>query len=228
MFNGFYHALNAIGYNHPIHPALVSMPIGLVVGAFVLLLAAIVFRKPNLAVSARHVMILAFLFLIVTVAAGVVDWMHFYSGVWLFPIKVKVGLASLLFVLMVLAIILGAILKKPTSSIVVVVYALCFFTTVGLGYFGGNLVFGGRTLPLPAKYHAGQTIYSMNCSGCHPYGGNAIKPRSAILGSDKLDTLPKFVHWLRNARPPMPKFLPSRISDAQAQQLYQYLTHLHD
>ncbi|MDR3566559.1 MAG: cytochrome c [Syntrophobacteraceae bacterium] len=227
MFNGFYRALYAIGYTHPIHPTLVNMPIGLVVGALVLALAAVVCKNSPLAVSARHVVIVALIFLIVTAAAGVVDWMHFYSGVWLFQIKVKVWLAGFLFVLLVSAVVFGARLK-PASPILIGIYALSFFTVAALGFFGADLVFGGRTPPLPEQFRAGETVYRMNCSGCHPYGGNSVSPRKAVLGSDKLKDLETFVDWIRSPQPPMPTFAPDRISDVEAQQLYQYAKNLHD
>lgn len=227
MLDRFYQALETIGYTHPLHPSQVSMPIGLVVGALVLVLAALVLKKSHLAVSARHVVIMALFFLIITAAAGVMDWMHYYSGVWLFPIKVKVWLAGFLFVLLILASIAGERLK-PASPILIGIYVLSFLTVTALGFFGADLVFDGRTPPLPPQFHVGQTVYSMNCSGCHPYGGNAIKPRNAVLGSDRLKDLNTFVRWLRGPFPPMPPYPPDRISDADAQQLYQYTINLHD
>ena len=227
MRDRFYKAMDAMGYTHPVHPTLVNMPVGLVVGALVLMLAAIVFRKSQLAVSARHVVIVALFFLILTAAAGVMDWLHFFSGVWLFPIKVKVWLAGFLFVLLVLAIFAGGRLE-PTSPILVGIYVLSFFTVVTLGFFGAELVFGGRTPPLPKQFQVGETVYRMNCSGCHPYGGNVVKPRRAVLGSDELKDVKTFVAWIRNPQRPMPPFPPERISDADAQQLYQYVNNLHD
>ncbi len=227
MFDSFYRALYALGYTHPVHPALVSMPIGLVVGALVLALAAVVFKKSELAVSARHVMVVALVFAFIAAAAGVVDWMHFFHGVWLFPIKVKVGLASFLLVLLVLGVIFGGKVE-PTSPVLVSIYVLSFFTVVGLGFFGANLVFGGRTPPLPKQYQAGEMVYRMNCSGCHPYGGNVIAPRKAVLGSDKLDHFKTFLDWIRSPRPPMAAFPKAVISDADAQELYQYAKNLHD
>lgn len=227
MFNAFYRALYAIGYTHPIHPTQVSMPIGLVVGALVLALGAIVFKRSDLAVSARHVMIVALVFFFIAAGAGVVDWMHFFHGVWFFPVKVKVGLATFLFVLLVLGIILGGKLK-PASPILIGIYALSFFTVAGLGFFGADLVFGGRTPPLPKQFQAGEMVYRMNCSGCHPYGGNAIAPRKAVLGSDKFDNFKTFVDWIRAPRPPMVPFPKTGISDADAQQLYEYGKNLHD
>ena len=227
MLDGFYRALHALGYTHPVHPTQVDMPIGLVVGALVLVLAALVLRRPQLAVSSRHVVIVALIFLVITAAAGVADWMHFYSGVWLFPIKVKVGLAGLLFVLLALAAILGGRLK-PTSLILIGLYTLSFFTVVVLGYLGADLVFGGRTPPLPEKFHAGETVYRMNCCGCHPYGGNSVSPREAVLGSDQLNDFATFIGWIRGPASPMPPFPPDRISDVEARQLYEYVKNLHD
>jgi uncharacterized membrane protein len=227
MFDGFYRALYGLGYTHPVHPTQVNMPIGLVVGALVLALAAVIFKKAHLAVSARHVLVVALVFTIITAAAGFVDWMHFYDGVWFFPFVVKVWLAGLLFVLLVLGIVLGGRLK-PTSPILLSIYVLSFFTVVALGFFGADLVFGGRTPPLPKEFHAGETVYRMNCCGCHPYGGNAFYPRKAVLGSDKFNDLQTFIGWIRDPRRPMPPFPPARISDAEAQQLYLYGKNLHD
>jgi uncharacterized membrane protein len=61
MFDSVYQFLSKIGYNHPIHPPEVHMPIGLVVGALVFALTALLFRRPMLAQTARYCTILAFI-----------------------------------------------------------------------------------------------------------------------------------------------------------------------
>lgn len=225
MLNAFYRAMEAIGYNHPVHPTQVNMPIGLVVGALVLALAGVLVKKPPLSSAARYSIAVAFFFVIVTVAAGVMDWLHYYSGVWLFPIKVKVGLATFLFFLLGGAILLGR-RSNGASAALIAVYVVAFFTVVTLGYFGANLVFGGRTPPAASRYKAGEEIYRLECSGCHPYGGNAISPDDHVIGSDKLRTPDIFFSWIRNPRAPMPPFPPKRISDGQAKELYDYASQL--
>ena len=63
MIEYFYHIMEKLGFSEPIHPPMDHMPEGLVVGAWILVLAAWVLRKPGLSVTARHCMVLALIFL---------------------------------------------------------------------------------------------------------------------------------------------------------------------
>jgi hypothetical protein len=54
-------------------------------------------------------------------------------------------------------------------------------------------------------------------------------PEAIIIGSDNLTDFQTFLAWIRDPRldngqkGPMPEFLPQKISDPQAGQLYDYL-----
>ncbi len=234
MFDSFYNALHAIHYPHPVHVTQVHMPVGLVVGAFTLaVFAYLLFKWPkletyapisatSLAIGARICIIVAFLFWFTTVASAFLDWEHFFSGALIFPIKVKMGLAGLLFILLVLAMVLGFRTREMPITLMSV-YTLAFLTVVTLGFFGGVVAYGLRVVPAPPQYQAGQHVFSFNCVGCHPGGANNIKPMHAIWGSDHLKNFNDLEQWIRHPKDPMPPFPPSQIPDQQARELYQYL-----
>jgi mono/diheme cytochrome c family protein len=81
----------------------------------------------------------------------------------------------------------------------------------------------------PAAGEGGAGIFSRNCAVCHPGGGNNLVPSLPIRGSARLGNFNTFRAYVRYPKMPdgtpgaMPAFPPSRISDAQLRQLYQYL-----
>lgn len=228
IFNPFYYVLAAIGYTDPIHPPLTHMPIGLVVAALIFGFAGLLLKKPFLSKMSRYCLLLAWLFIFPTVLLGFMDWQHFYQGAALFPIIVKICLATFLFVLLSLGLFLIARGREESKALLVIL-VLAFFTVGGLGYFGGRLVFGGRAPAAPPALQAGRGLFADNCMACHPNGGNAIMPQAIITGSDRLTDFHTFLTWIRDPRldngqkGPMPQFLPWKISDHQARQLYDYL-----
>ncbi len=228
IFDPFYNALYLIGYHDPIHPALTHMPIGLVAATLVFGVLALALRHQSLAQAARYCLVLAWLFIIPTALTGFMDWQHWYQGAWLLPILIKICLASFLFLLLSLGIIL-IFTGRHESKALLAIYLLAFFTVVGLGYFGGRLDFGGRAPAVRPQLEAGRRLFQNNCMACHPNGGNAILPHNIIIGSDKLKDLQTFIAWLHNPRldngqkGPMPEFPPKKISEDQAKQLYNYL-----
>jgi mono/diheme cytochrome c family protein len=227
-FDWLYHALAAVGFVDPVHPAIVHMPIGLVAGALFFGFAALIWQRPLLGLSARHCLVLAWLFVIPAVLFGYIDWQHFYHGVWLTPIKIKVGLATFLFV--VLSVGLVMIYKgRGESKGILVIYVLAFITVVGLGYFGGRLVFGGQSPAAPKGLKAGKKIFDARCRACHAHGGNLIMPQMPLRGSDKLGNYQTFLAFIRDPRldnghkGPMPAWPPAKISDKEARSLYDYV-----
>lgn len=223
--NAFYNALNHIGYSHPIHPALVHMPIGLVTGALIFAFAALWVKGPQVALAARYCTIVALLFYFPTVLLGLMDWQHFLHGAWLFPIKMKMILAGILLVLLSITLFLNYRLGAQ-SKVLLPFYILAFCTVVGLGYFGGQLVYGAKAQPAANSYKAGELVFSSHCSGCHPHGGNVIKPNRPVKNSDKLVDFKTFLSWIRAPKAPMPAFPSSSISDKSAHELYQYIVHV--
>jgi uncharacterized membrane protein len=232
VFDFVYRFLREIGYTHPIHPTEVHMPIGLVVGGLVFALTALLFQRQTLSRTARHCIILAFIWVFPTMLLGYMDWQHYYAGVYMLPIKVKLVLGPVLAVLLLAVILLG---KKygPASKHVLPVYFLSFCTVVVLGYFGGQLVFGSGTSPTSREsFQAGEKIFVANCKSCHPHGGNIIRPDLPMNGAPELKDPETFLAFIRNPMMPsgsrgaMPAFSPSKVSNAQAEELFRYITNV--
>ncbi|HET6452035.1 MAG TPA: c-type cytochrome [Spirochaetia bacterium] len=244
MLDGLYDLLARAGFTDPLHAPLTHIPIGLVVGAFLFFLVAVLFGRKNLVVTARHVSILAFLFVFPTILFGVFDWLHFFKGALIAPIKYKMILASAVMVLLGAGIIVGSELEVRTAPLMII-YALAVIGVVGLGWFGGRLVYGGfapateaaapaaapAAGPAPAASPAalGQRVFASNCSSCHPGGGNAIVAALPLKKSQKLATEATFVTFIRAPHMPdgsegdMPAFPPGQLSDRQASALYAYV-----
>jgi len=150
-----YTFLQSLGYDHPVHPAFAHMPTGLVVGAFIFLIAALFFKRLQILTTSYHCIILALIFLFPTAFFGYTDWHHFYRGEWSFPIKVKITLTSTLLIFLATAIIMevkkiGGLMSRS------VIYFLCVVAVVGLGYFGGDLVFPDTSPALSNELQAGE------------------------------------------------------------------------
>jgi hypothetical protein len=228
MIAAFYAFLKSLGFLHPVHPPIAHMPIGLMTGALVFGFAALLLRRPILGWSARHCLILAWLFWFPAVVFGLMDWQHFYAGAWIYPIKIKLILAGILFILLSIGI---PISRNPDTGLrgPLIIYTLGFFCVVGLGWYGGNMVFGGRTIPAAKEYKVGMEIFDMNCSGCHPHGGNIITPNLTLEGAPELADFHSFLAYIRHPLMPdgskgdMPAFQEKKISDQEAGQLYRYL-----
>ncbi|MGD2014700.1 MAG: c-type cytochrome [Desulfobacterales bacterium] len=192
MFDYIYQTLTNFGYNHPIHPALTHVPIGMVMGAFIFVLIAVITRKKNLAQTARHCSVLALIAAVPTALLGLMDWQHYYGGSLLFPIKMKLILAGILIVFLILAVIFG-FFGETFSKLVISLYMLCLFSVIGLGYFGGELVYGTKTPT--AEVAEGPTangakVFQQNCSACHLTDSTATKIGPGLKGVFKADTFP--------------------------------------
>ena len=223
--NSFYQFMNGIGYYHPIHPALVHAPMGLVIGAFFFGWAGFLSRRETLTRTALHCIVLAFIFWFPVVLFGLMDWRHFYGGAMLFPIKMKMVLAGALFILFATGFASG-FRSDAASKRTLTVHTLCFLAAGLIGFFGAELVYAQKTVKGPEAFAGGAVIFESNCVDCHPQGKNIIKPDHPITGSQKLKDLPAFVGWIRKPVAPMPTFPESQISDAQAKELYKYITNV--
>lgn len=192
MIEFVYQTLVKFGYTHPLHPAINHVPIGLVIGAFLFALTARTFRWTHLTQTAWHCVILALIMLLPTAVLGIMDWQHFYGGALLFPFKMKLVLAGLLLIFLALALVFG-LLRDASSKSVFMLYLFSLLTVIGLGYFGGELVYGTRTDAKeiskgPAAEGAG--IFQQNCSACHFADKTANKVGPGLKGIFKQDKFP--------------------------------------
>jgi mono/diheme cytochrome c family protein len=237
MIEFFYKMLATIGYTHPIHAPTTHIPVGMVIGAFLFAVVSWKFRKENLARTANHCIALALITLVPTVILGIMDWQHYYAGAWLFPIKMKLSLAGLLLVLLVFAFTVGY-RATTISKQVLIIYALCLLNVTALGYFGGELAYGGRapdklsattTVATDADIEAGATLYNQTCSACHPNGGNSIKQNFPLKKAPQLVTFDTFLAYIRSpkardgSKTVMPAFPVDKLSKEKAGKIYQYI-----
>ena len=239
MIDSFYDLLTRIGFTDPPHALLTHMPIGLITGALLFFLVAVIFRRKVLVPTARHVFILAFIFIFPTILFGVLDWLHYFQGKMILPIKFKIGLAAAVLVITGAGVILGGEVKVHTIP-QMVLYALAFVCVVGLGYFGAKLVYGGwagegATADAPAgqeeAFASGSEVFAAECQACHPGGGNVVDPKLPLKNSRRLAKLETFTAFIRSPSMPdgspggMPSFGEELISGQQAEDLYLYLSH---
>jgi len=223
-----YKYLESIGYVHPLHPPLVHMPTGLVIGAFLFIIAAIIFRRPDMRKTASHCAVLALIFTVPSLFLGVTDWQHYYASTWSAPIIIKIALTAVLSVLLIAGIILDS-RKKTGYAVLLLIYFLMAVTVSALGYYGAQLVYAERA-PADGDLKKGEQLYIMNCGGCHPNGGNTINTELPVLKSSKLKDVNTFITFNRNPVKPdgsrgiMPAFSKDKLSDDDLKQIYQYVT----
>ena len=228
MIDRLYDFLEKLGYIHPLHPPFTHGPIGAVIVAFCLAPGMLLWRRENLLQSAYHAVVVAFVLFFPTVLAGIIDWQYYYSGAWIFPIQMKIALAALLFILLSITLIVG---RRPNvrPSIMMFLFMLCLFNVVGLGYFGGKLVYEGRTPTAQDGLFPGRNVFVSHCSGCHSNGGNIIFPNLPLRSAPQLASYEEFIAFVRNPKlpngsiGPMPVFTPQDLSDQQAHELYDYV-----
>lgn len=230
MSDLIYDFLEKIGYHHPLHPVLVHMPIGLIVAAFFLSCAAVLLRRSTLATSAYHDLVAAFIFFFPSVFIGIVDWQRYFHGAWLQPIQMKLLLAPLLLLLLAVGVFIGYRQGAQAKGLFPI-YLLSLLTVTALGYFGGQLTFGGRSPTATVQFAAGQKLYEANCSGCHAHGGNALMPNLPLRAAPQLRDRNEFIGFLRQPQLPnggkgmMPAFNQDELSDQDAAKLYDYIQH---
>lgn len=227
MSNFLYDLLGLIGYSHPVHPVFVHLPAGLSIGAVCFSLMAAATGKPVYRTTAYQVVVLAFLATFLTIPIGIFDWQRFYGAAWLFEIRMKAALAALYFVLVLAAVVVGR--KHKDSPVMLWLYVLGMLATMGLGFFGGQLVYHGFAPEAPEEHKAGKRVFESHCSGCHRRGENIIQPNLPLRNAPQLRNFNEFRDYIRDPRMPdgsvgaMPRFSVDAVSDEQAKQLYDYL-----
>ncbi len=250
MLDSVYQFLARLGFTDPLHAPVTHIPIGLVIGAAILFYVGVIFRRKPLFTAARYVTILAFIFVFPTIFLGVMDWLHFFKGALIQPIKMKMILASSVLVLLGVGIILGSE-ERVRNAPMMVIYALAVVCVVGLGWYGARLVYGGfsaqaaevqapapaapggapaGTAPAaPSPARLGGRLFAANCAACHPGGTNVVVPNLPLKGAKQLASRDTFVSFIRNpvlpngTPGPMPAFSADQVSDKDAGDIYQYI-----
>jgi len=253
MIDSIYQLLARIGFTDPLHAPVTHIPIGLVIGGALLFYVAVIFKKKNLYLTARHVSILAFIFVFPTILLGVMDWLHFFKGALIPPIKMKMILATCVLLLLGTGIILGSEVKVRNAPMMVI-WALAVVGVVGLGWYGARLVYGNWAGSQPAAEAAapaapaagagagtsaapaapsgarlGARLFAANCAACHPGGANVVVPELPLKGAKQLASQASFVSFIRNPAMPngsagqMPAFPADQVSDKDAGDIYQYI-----
>lgn len=230
MIDQLYDFFSKWGYIHPIHPPLTHGPIGAIIVAFLLGIAAWIWPRKNLRQSAYYAVIIAFILFFPTVLAGILDWQYYYSGAFFSPIQIKIALTIILLLLLSITLVTGRNANAPIW-IMNTLFTLCLINAVGLGYFGGRLVYEGRLPEAEERYSHGRKIFVNRCSGCHVNGGNIIYPNLPLRSAPQLESYEQFLEFIRNPRlpngeiGPMPAFKADKLTDRQARELYNYIIH---
>ncbi|RTZ96053.1 MAG: hypothetical protein DSY90_11770, partial [Deltaproteobacteria bacterium] len=177
-------------------PAVTHLTIGLVTGSFIFFMIAAMFDRKRVFTTARHVILLAFATVPVTVFLGYMDWQHFYKGAWLFPFQIKFILAGMLFIFLTGAVLL-AFINQNGSGILVITQTICLATVIGLGFLGGGLVYGpgGKSNVKNENVSerlvsAGSMVFESNCSACHYTDRNEEMAGPGLKGLFQMEKLP--------------------------------------
>lgn len=231
MVDALYAYLGQLGYTHPLHAPMTHLPLGMILGAFIFALLARLLGRSSLASTANHCTLLAFVGVFPTVGLGVMDWLHFYGGAWLFPIRMKLILAGVLTVLLLICLLLERQANVTRKTFVFFLF-LAVLTSAGLGYYGGELVFSRHKLPEPESAmveREGAEAFARMCASCHPGGGNPFKPELAPSTAPQLADYHTFLSYIRSPKARdgsstvMPSFSEERLPDADVRAIYRYL-----
>ena len=139
MIEFIYKTLESIGFTHPLHPVATHIPMGMILGSFLFALGSL--KWDELAKTAHHCSILALLFLPITATLGIMDWQHRYAGMISNFIIAKLILAGTIAVLLSVTVYLYR-KRNPGPKALMVLYTLCLFNGIGLGFIGGSLAYG--------------------------------------------------------------------------------------
>ncbi len=179
-------------------------------------------------ITAFHCSVMALIFAVPTALLGLADWQQYYACAWLHPIKIKLWLTAVLFVLLALGAAIGARTRTGHAALFFI-YLLSTATVSALGFYGADLVYKEKS-PAAAGLRLGEKLYAAHCGGCRPGGGNTITPELPVLNSPQLKDAGTFSRFNRNptrldgSRGAMPAFPKEKISDEEMKQIYQFLT----
>ncbi len=140
MVENLYSLLEKVGFSHPLHPMLTHVPMGMIIGMVVFSFLGLIWKNGNFGQTAFHCSVLALLAILPVIGAGMLDWLHFQEGEWNVYIIVKMILGVLLTILLIFSVILKR--RGTTPNKMLLIYILCLACAGGLGFSGGELVFG--------------------------------------------------------------------------------------
>ncbi|BHH84208.1 DUF2231 domain-containing protein [Desulforhopalus sp. 52FAK] len=140
MTDLIFSTLEAIGFAHPLHPALTHIPMGMVIGCFFFSFFALITKKTIFIKTSLHCSVVGLIFIFPTIFAGFLDWQQFFGSTMSVFIIVKFVLAAVLTVL--LAISIRANLQGASTGKLFLLYTLCLACAGGLGFSGGELIYG--------------------------------------------------------------------------------------
>jgi membrane-bound ClpP family serine protease len=141
MTEAIFGFLHSIGFTHPLHPAFTHIPMGMIMGAVVFRLTALLPRLKFLAKTGYHCIILGLIGVFPTVFTGYLDWQHTYGGTWEFLIIFKMILATALTAVLVIIAIMDDP-ELPGFDNKTLLYLLTLLLAIGLGFSGGELQYG--------------------------------------------------------------------------------------
>lgn len=140
MVENLYTVLAKFGFSHPLHPALTHAPMGMIIGMVVFSFLALLWRNGTLDKTAYHCSVLALISVFPVIGAGFLDWLQFQEGEWTNLIIIKMVLGGVLTALLALSVVMK---RKETSKMkMFLVYLACLACAGGLGFSGGELVYG--------------------------------------------------------------------------------------
>ena len=139
MIESVYRLAAALGYTHPLHPAVTHIPMGMIIGGFIFRLAS--YKWEELTKTAYYCFVLALISAPFTAILGFMDWQHRLFGKMSNDIMAKFVLTGGLLALLSITVYLS---HKGTYSkrLITILYILCLLTAGGLGFVGGELAYG--------------------------------------------------------------------------------------
>ncbi len=140
MVDGIYALMESVGFTHPLHPAATHAPMGMIIAMLVFGLLALKWTDKHFGLTAYYCSILALLTVLPTAVLGILDWLKFFEGELISLIIIKMTLTVILTALLAVAVYIR--FKGASSGKLFVVYLLCMACAGGLGYSGGELVYG--------------------------------------------------------------------------------------
>jgi len=140
MVENLYSFLASVGFSHPLHPMLVHVPMGMIIGMVIFSLLGLMSSENTLDRTAHHCNIVALVFILPVIATGLLDWIQFLEAEMETLITIKMILGTLLTVLLLVSVIMKK--KGAGRGRMFLIYLLCLACAGGLGYSGGELVYG--------------------------------------------------------------------------------------